>query len=442
MPASPIIQGGSLLFGKLQIEIPAEAELKSIPLRSLPPLFLKKMSILNPVGTPKQRETSDSPSVICISPVTATEAWKWENCPPIQSQAADSESPPASALETDRLKSPDWNESPGVNRSQQEAYKCWVPVKSSNVVAFRVLKSFMDHQHSDTEGIVEDLLRMCSPATLPDSGIFKIKDHSIIIYRRVYLIIKKKPKRSSAEVEGVIPAEEPAQAKTTQQHQQDSPVSPESQPAAGNATEHSTPAQRRARVQEQFQPRPFPRDERSVAGGLIGRPAVRSDREFLKLFGIKQELRIPVKQCEEWAEKNYCTAEREEEVADTGRPESNSSSEDEKSVSVDSRDSSGEPSPKRPKLVSHRQASSQPSPETSAPEQEESSVRSPGADSSAWPARLAESFSLTGTVHTSPGCSKEFDFDASLQNEKINLIRKLLKEREAAVEAIRKNKPF
>lgn len=55
-------------------------------------------------------------------------------------------------------------------------------------------------------------------------------------------------------------------------------------------------------------------DEPSVAGGLIGRPAARSDREFLKLFGIKQELRIPVKQCEEWAEKNYCTAEREEEV--------------------------------------------------------------------------------------------------------------------------------
>ncbi|KAK1152740.1 ligand-dependent nuclear receptor-interacting factor 1-like [Acipenser oxyrinchus oxyrinchus] len=440
MPASPKIQGGSLLFGKLQIEIPAEAELKSIPLRSLPPLLLKKMSMLNPVGTPKQRETSDSQSVICISPVTVTEAWKWENWLPVQGQATDSESPPASALETDRLKPPGWNECPGVNGSQQEAYKCWVPVKSSNVAAFRVLKSFMDHQHSDTEGILEDLLRMCSPATLPDSGIFKIKGHSIIIYRRVYLIIKKKQKRSRAEVEGVIPAEEPAQAKTTRQHQQDSPVSPESQPAAGNSTKHSTPVQRRARFQEQFQPRPFPRDEPSVAGGLIGRPAVRSDREFLKLFGIDRELRIPVKQCEEWAEKNFCTAEREEEVADTGRPESNSSSEDEKSVSVDSQASSGEPSPKRPKLVSHRQASSQPSPEASAPEQEESSVRSPGADSSARPARLAESFSLTGTVRTSPGYSEEFDFDASLRNEKINLIRKLLKEREAAVEAIRKNK--
>ncbi|XP_041084777.1 uncharacterized protein LOC121300318 [Polyodon spathula] len=441
MPASPIILGGSLLFDKLQIEIPAEAELKSIPLRSLPPLFRKKMSASSPVGAPLQSETSDCPSVICISPVTTMEALKWENCPLVRSPAAVSGSTPANALETDRLKSPDWNERPRVSESQQEASKCWMPVKSSNMVAFRVLKSFMDHQQSDTEGILEDLLRICSPATLPDSGIFKFKEHCIIIYRRVYLVIKKKGTRSRAEVEVVVPAEEPARVNTTQQHQQDSPVSPggESRPAAGNSTERSTRLQRPARIQEQFQPHAFPLDEASVAGDLIGRRAARSDREFLKLFGIKQELRISVKRWEELAETNCLTAKREEEVRDTGRAESNSSIEDEKPVSADSRDSSGGPSPKKPKLDSQGQPSSQPCPEASAPEQEESSVRSPGEDGSGGPARLPESFSLTGT---SPDYREEFDFDLSLRNEKIALIRKLLREREAAVEAIRKRQRF
>ncbi|NWU87699.1 LRIF1 factor, partial [Onychorhynchus coronatus] len=223
---SPVLPSGH------HLQIPADAEVKSVPASLLPPAIQQKILAAAAGGA----DGSRMPTVIYVSPVNTV---RTPQALPKQLQAFC----PQSGLEVPKAllltAAPEGGGSPapapaqGRQRRQspmkwivQEAAPlsapCLIPVKSSNNVASKILKTLSDTKNLEASSA--NILPLCSGGS--QAKLAPLKDNALVMYNgKVYLLAKRGSDVLSALAERQTPSSsEPSLRKETPQRMDSSAV--------------------------------------------------------------------------------------------------------------------------------------------------------------------------------------------------------------------------
>nr|XP_015198020.1 PREDICTED: uncharacterized protein LOC107076838 [Lepisosteus oculatus]XP_015198021.1 PREDICTED: uncharacterized protein LOC107076838 [Lepisosteus oculatus] len=433
-PSSDVIDVGDrrLFIDRMQIQISVEAEVKTIPLKALPPSFIKRMGLS---FRSVQDQTGDpDPIVLCISPVRAMEAEEFGK----QSQAVDKNAA-GCGLEGDCKRS-----------------TCLLPVKTSNLMAFKVLKNLYDNQSSDAIDPLKEILKSCGAACVPQGKTFRFKQDALIIHnRKVYLFINK-----AKGVQEKLQLRNPSQA---------GPM-----PSCAPESTHPVTAQKSLSVSptSETQPGPVCTTPQSCSGSpkqglssVSSAPVKEHAKPFdirvlKKRFGVSQELQVtvarlpnknlggPIKeqstssdagkggvqQCEllDLCHVESQSPDAEEPTATEAleADEVEQSAVEDAAEQASSEDLDDEPPSKKSKLDSEGQETCFPDPE---PREAGALLAEQAGGDGVQESEVGLDFSLSDL-----GFTTVFDFDQSVRDEKISRIKALLKEKEAALNRLKK----
>ncbi|KAM4806878.1 ligand-dependent nuclear receptor-interacting factor 1 isoform X1 [Urocitellus parryii] len=195
---SPVLPSGH------HLQIPAHAEVKSVPASSLPPSVQQKILAAATTSTSGAVESSQIPTVIYVSPVNTVKNVVTKNFQniypkPVKEIAKPlilntTQIPSKVAAET-QLKGGQHSQAAPVKWIFQENLRpctpSLVPVKSSNNVASKILKTFVDRK-----SLGDNTVNMPSLSTISPSGTqsisVPIKDNALVMFNgKVYLLAKK-----------------------------------------------------------------------------------------------------------------------------------------------------------------------------------------------------------------------------------------------------------
>ncbi|XP_075415388.1 ligand-dependent nuclear receptor-interacting factor 1 isoform X1 [Tenrec ecaudatus] len=186
------------------LQIPAHAEVKSVPASSLPPSVQQKILSTTATSTSGTVETSQIPTVIYVSPVKTVKNVVTKNFqniyPKPSTEIANpvirntTQMPINVATET-QLKSGQHSQVAPVKWIFQETLHPYnpslVPVKSSNNVASKILKTLVDKKNSGDNTVTMPPLSTISPGGTQSKSI-PIKDNALVMFNgKVYLLAKK-----------------------------------------------------------------------------------------------------------------------------------------------------------------------------------------------------------------------------------------------------------
>jgi hypothetical protein len=203
-PNLPLTMKSPVLPSGHHLQIPAHAEVKSVPASSLPPSVQQKILASATTSTSGAVEASQIPTVIYVSPVNTVKSVVTKNFQniypkPVKEIAKPlilntTQIPTNVATET-QLKSGQHSQAAPVKWIFQENLQpctpSLVPVKSSNNVASKILKSFVDK-----ESFVDNTISMPQLSNISPSGTqsisVPIKDNALVMFNgKVYLLAKK-----------------------------------------------------------------------------------------------------------------------------------------------------------------------------------------------------------------------------------------------------------
>ncbi|XP_015451060.1 ligand-dependent nuclear receptor-interacting factor 1 isoform X1 [Pteropus alecto] len=195
---SPVLPSGH------HLQIPAHAEVKSVPASSLPPSVQQKILATATTSTSGTVEASQIPSVIYVSPVNTVKNVVTKNFQHIYPKPVteiakpvilNATQIPMNVAKETQLKGGQHSQAAPVKWIFQENLQpctpSLVPVKSSNNVASKILKSFVDKKNSGDNSI-----NMPPLSTVSHSGTqsksMPIKDNALVMFNgKVYLLAKK-----------------------------------------------------------------------------------------------------------------------------------------------------------------------------------------------------------------------------------------------------------
>ncbi|KAM7054335.1 ligand-dependent nuclear receptor-interacting factor 1 isoform 1-T1 [Molossus nigricans] len=195
---SPVLPSGH------HLQIPAHAEVKSVPATSLPPSVQQKILATTTTSTSGAVEASQIPSVIYVSPVKTVKNVVTKNFQHIYPKPVTeiakpvilnaSQIPMNVAKET-QLKGGQHSQAAPVKWIFQENLQpctpSLVPVKSSNNVASQILKSFVEKKSLGDNTVNMPPLSTISPSG-GQSKSMPIKDNALVMCNgKIYLLAKK-----------------------------------------------------------------------------------------------------------------------------------------------------------------------------------------------------------------------------------------------------------
>ncbi|XP_010178855.1 PREDICTED: ligand-dependent nuclear receptor-interacting factor 1 [Mesitornis unicolor] len=200
----PVSVKSAVLPSGHHLQIPADAEVKSVPASFLPPAIQQK--ILAPAA-PNVSGGADStkiPTVIYVSPVNTVKTVLPKHlqaiCP--KSAVEVSQTLIMTATQKGNSSAPETEGSDGqqcqqtpmkwiVQESPQTSAPCLIPVKSSNNVASKILKTLSDTKNVEVSSA--NILPLCTSGPGgSQTKITPIKDNALVMYNgRVYLLTKR-----------------------------------------------------------------------------------------------------------------------------------------------------------------------------------------------------------------------------------------------------------
>ncbi|NXO84181.1 LRIF1 factor, partial [Sitta europaea] len=228
---SPMLPSGHLL------QIPADAEVKSVPASLLPPSIQQKILAAAATNVSGGAESTKTPMVIYMSPVNtvktshvlpkhlqnfcpkpATEVSKTLIVTAAQKGSGSSPEPVTSEGQQCQQTPMKWI----VQETAPLSAACLIPVKSSNNVASKILKTLADTKNVEVNPA--NILPLCSSGPGgSQTKITPLKDNALIMYNgKVYLLTKRGSDVLSAQSDKQTSSSSDALLKTETPKQMDS----------------------------------------------------------------------------------------------------------------------------------------------------------------------------------------------------------------------------
>ncbi|NXL85385.1 LRIF1 factor, partial [Alectura lathami] len=186
------------------LQIPADAEVKSVPASLLPPIVQQK--ILAAASVLGRADRAKMPTVIYVSPVNTVKTVLPRGLQAVCPQPAEgvSGSLASTAAQKANGSAADGQRAPVkwvVRDNAQLAAPCLIPVKSSNNVASRILKTLLDAKNVEVNAA--SILPLSSGGAGRGQGkITPIKDDALVMYSgKVFLLTKRGSDVLSAQVD-------------------------------------------------------------------------------------------------------------------------------------------------------------------------------------------------------------------------------------------------
>ncbi|NXE94939.1 LRIF1 factor, partial [Menura novaehollandiae] len=188
------------------LQIPADAEVKSVPASLLPPSIQQKILAAAATNVSGGADGTKMPTVIYVSPVNtvktsqvlpkrlqsfcqkpATEVSKTLIVAAAQKGSGSSPEPVASEGQQRQQTPMKWI----VQETAPRAAPCLIPVKSSNNVASKILKTLSDTKNVEVNSA--NILPLCSNGPGgSQTKIISLKDNALVMYNgKVYLLTKR-----------------------------------------------------------------------------------------------------------------------------------------------------------------------------------------------------------------------------------------------------------
>ncbi|NXD31421.1 LRIF1 factor, partial [Spelaeornis formosus] len=230
---SPVLPSGH------HLQIPADAEVKSVPASLLPPAVQQKILAAAATNVTGGADSTKTPTVIYVSPVNtvktsqvlpkhlqsfcpkpATEVSKTLIVTAAQKGSGSSPEPVTSKRQQCQQTPMKWI----VQETAPLSAPCLIPVKSSNNVASKILKTLSDTNNVEVN--TANILPLCSngPAG-SQTKITPLKDNALVMYNgKVYLLTKRgsaflsaqADKQTSSSSDGLCKKETPKQIDSTE----------------------------------------------------------------------------------------------------------------------------------------------------------------------------------------------------------------------------------
>uniref|UniRef100_A0A8B9NAB0 Ligand dependent nuclear receptor interacting factor 1 n=2 Tax=Accipiter nisus TaxID=211598 RepID=A0A8B9NAB0_9AVES len=195
---SPVLPSGH------HLQIPADAEVKSVPASFLPPAIQQKILAAAATNVSGGADSTKMPTVIYVSPVNTVKTVLPKRLQAICPKPATEVSKTLimTATQKGNSSSPETVTSDGqqcqqtpmkwiVQESPQSSAPCLIPVKSSNNMASKILKTLSDMKNVEANSA--NILPLCSSGPGgSQTKITPIKDNALVMYNgKVYLLTKR-----------------------------------------------------------------------------------------------------------------------------------------------------------------------------------------------------------------------------------------------------------
>ncbi|XP_009990188.1 PREDICTED: ligand-dependent nuclear receptor-interacting factor 1 [Tauraco erythrolophus] len=205
---TPILPSGH------HLQIPADAEVKSVPASFLPPAIQQKILAAAATNVSGGADSTKIPTVIYVSPVNTVKSALPKHLPAIRPKPATEVSKTLIMTSTQKgsSSSPETVTSDGqqcqqtpmkwiVQEGPQSSAPCLIPVKSSNNVASKILKTLSDTKNVEVNSA--NILPLCSGGPGgSQKKITSLKDNALVMYNgKVYLLTKRGSDVLSAPVD-------------------------------------------------------------------------------------------------------------------------------------------------------------------------------------------------------------------------------------------------
>ncbi|NWI71656.1 LRIF1 factor, partial [Todus mexicanus] len=185
------------------LQIPADAEVKSVPASSLPPVIQQKILAATPTNTSGGADGTKIPTVIYVSPVNTVKTVFPKCLPDIGPKHAAEVSKTLFVTTTQKGNGSSETATSDGQQGQQTPKKwivqeglqssspCLIPVKSSNNVASKILKTLSDMNNVEINSA--NILPLCSSGPGgSQTKITSIKDNALVMCNgKVYLLTKR-----------------------------------------------------------------------------------------------------------------------------------------------------------------------------------------------------------------------------------------------------------
>ncbi|NXU97086.1 LRIF1 factor, partial [Cettia cetti] len=230
---SPVLPSGH------HLQIPADAEVKSVPASLLPPAIQQKILAAAATNVSGGADNTKTPTVIYVSPVntvktsqvlpkhlqsfcpkSATEVSKTLIVTAAQKGSGSSPEPVTSEGQQCQQTPMKWI----VQETAPLSAACLIPVKSSNNVASKILKTLSDMKN--VEANPANILPLCSNGPSgSQTKITPLKDNALVMYNgKVYLLTKRgsdalsaqADKQTSSSSDSLLKKETPKQIGSTE----------------------------------------------------------------------------------------------------------------------------------------------------------------------------------------------------------------------------------
>ncbi|NXD82665.1 LRIF1 factor, partial [Halcyon senegalensis] len=196
---SPVLPSGH------HLQIPANAEVKSVPASSLPPAIRQKILAAAATNVSGGADSTKMPTVIYVSPVNTVKTVLPKHlqaiCPKratdvpktliMTATQRGNSSSPETVTSSDGQQCQQTPMKWIVQEGPQSAAPCLIPVKSSNNVASKILKTLSDMKNVEVNSA--NILPLCSSG--PGGSQTKItstKDNALVLYNgKVYLLTRR-----------------------------------------------------------------------------------------------------------------------------------------------------------------------------------------------------------------------------------------------------------
>ncbi|NXL38167.1 LRIF1 factor, partial [Glaucidium brasilianum] len=183
------------------LQIPADAEVKSVPASFLPPAIKQKILAAAATNVSGVADSTNMPSVIYVSPVNTVKTGLPKCLQAICTKPITevSKSLIMTATQTGNSSSPEpvtsddqqCQQTPMkwiVQESPQSSAPCLIPVKSSNYTASKILKTLSDTKNVEVNSA--NILPLCSGGS--QTKITPFKDNALVMFNgKVYLLTKR-----------------------------------------------------------------------------------------------------------------------------------------------------------------------------------------------------------------------------------------------------------
>jgi len=200
----PAAMKSSVLPSGHHLQIPADAEVKSVPASFLPPAIQQKILAAAATNVSGGADGTKMPTVIYVSPVNTVKTVLPKRLQTICPKPAPEVSKTLimTATQEGNCSSPEAVTSDGqqyqqtpmkwiVQETPQSSAPCLIPVKSSNNVASKILKTLSDMKNVEANSA--NILPLCSSGPGgSQTKITSIKDNALVMYNgKVYLLTKR-----------------------------------------------------------------------------------------------------------------------------------------------------------------------------------------------------------------------------------------------------------